>query len=127
METTIARGRLEDVFVQNVRLYLSIRHMNQNDIADALDIKHPSVSAKMNGKAAWSISDIEKVAGENGTCRWAKPTTHDLKGRCSAVELEGQQENIVHRTCDFCHYGELGMPIIIGSGIVALLYSHYCF
>ena len=62
MKTTITRSRLEVVFVQNVRLYLSIRHMNQNDIADALDIKHPSVSAKMNGKAAWSISDIEKVA-----------------------------------------------------------------
>ncbi|MFY4659948.1 MULTISPECIES: helix-turn-helix domain-containing protein [Bifidobacteriaceae] len=53
---------LQDTLSMNVRLYLSMRHLKQVDLANTLGLTRSVVSQKLSGGVAWSISDLEKTA-----------------------------------------------------------------
>lgn len=45
-----------------VRMFMAARKLKQSDLAEALGITQPSVSAKLHGRARWSVDDLDRLA-----------------------------------------------------------------
>lgn len=45
-----------------VRMLVAARRQRQEDLAAVLGVTQPSVSAKMRGRARWSVDDLDKLA-----------------------------------------------------------------
>lgn len=49
-----------------VRMLMAAQRLKQSDLAAALGISQPSVSAKLAGRARWSVDDLDKLASTFG-------------------------------------------------------------
>lgn len=50
----------------NVRVYMALRGEAHDDLAAALGVSRPAVSARLNGRTAWSLDDLDKLAQHYG-------------------------------------------------------------
>lgn len=50
----------------NLRVYMALRRQTHEDVAAVLGLTRPAVSARLNGRTAWSLDDVDKLAGHYG-------------------------------------------------------------
>lgn len=62
-KATVGADDLQSVVTRNMRVALALRGRNQKDLAGAIGITEPSLSAKFKGKTLWNLVDIEKASG----------------------------------------------------------------
>ena len=51
---------------QVVRVFMALRRESHDDVAQALGITRPAVSARMNGRTAWQLGDLDLLAQHYG-------------------------------------------------------------
>lgn len=59
---TTARPSLRSAIAGNVRALMGRYQVKQTDLAHAMGITQPSLSAKLNAETAWRDQDLEKIA-----------------------------------------------------------------
>lgn len=49
-----------------VRVLLALRQESHDDLAAALGVTRPAVSARLNGRTPWSLGDLDRLADHYG-------------------------------------------------------------